>query len=55
MAGTEQDRRARATHEAAIRMARVTATVAKSKITRKTATARLAELEASYAAKYGQS
>ena len=55
MNSTEQDRRAKATHEAAIRMARVTATVAKSKITRETAAARLVELEASYAAKYGQS
>jgi hypothetical protein len=55
MNSTELERRTKATHEAAIRMARVTATVAKSKITRKTATARLAELEASYAAKYGQS
>ena len=55
MNSTEQDRRERATHEAAIRMARVTATVAKDKARRETAAARLIELEAAYAAKYGQS
>lgn len=49
---TEQDRMAKATHEAAIRMARA-ATTAKSKTTRETAAARLRELEASFAAKYG--
>jgi len=53
MTETEQERRARVTHAEAIRIARLTAQAAKSKVTRDTATARLAELEASYAARYG--
>jgi hypothetical protein len=48
----ENERRARITHEMAIRLARLTAQLAKDKVTRETAAARLAELEASYAAKY---
>jgi hypothetical protein len=49
----EQERRAKATHEAAIRMARA-ATTAKDRTIRETAVARLIELEASYAVKYGE-
>jgi hypothetical protein len=48
----EQTRRTKATHELAIRLARNTANFASKKITRDTAKARLAELEASFAAKY---
>ena len=48
----EQTRRAKVTHEAAIRMARAGLT-AKSATVRMTAAARLSELEAEYTAKYG--
>jgi len=49
---TENERRSKATHEAAIRMARAGAN-AKDRTIRETAKTRLVELEASYAAKYG--